>query len=61
VGGVHYENSGLLTLLQMWTALEPAIRKHNAQVLVGQQQAFIEPWIIVASNRYRSGAGDEPT
>lgn len=59
VDGGYYENSGLLTLVQMWEALEPAIVRHNATVAeIGG--VFVEPWIVFAPNGYRSTAGAKP-
>jgi hypothetical protein len=51
VDGGYYENSGLLTLVQIWTAVEPLVREYNRTV---GSSAPIAPWIVVADNAYRS-------
>lgn len=56
VDGGYYENSGLFSLLQIWSEIEPEVKAHNARVATGEAEGFIEPWIILASNGYRSSA-----
>jgi hypothetical protein len=53
VDGGYYENSGLLTLLEIWGALEPMVRAYNQAAGAGSP---IAPWIVVADNHYRSDA-----
>jgi hypothetical protein len=53
VDGGYYENSGLLTLLQMWQSLEPWVRAYNETPGIGSR---IAPWIVVADNHYRNTA-----
>jgi hypothetical protein len=51
VDGGYYENSGILSLLQMWRAIEPLVRRQNA---TGTRR--IVPWLVVIDNHYRSKA-----
>ncbi len=60
VDGGYYENSGLLTVLQMWIDLAPAVQRHNLLADAGMESAFIEPWIVVVPNGYRSSALVKP-
>jgi hypothetical protein len=53
VDGGYYENTGLLTLLQMWTALEPLVRAHNQEP---DTKSPIVPWVLIIDNHYRSVA-----
>ena len=52
VDGGYYENSGILTLLQVWRAVEPLVRQANAAP--GARR--IVPWLVVMDNHYRSAA-----
>jgi hypothetical protein len=58
VDGGYYENSGLLTLLQMWGEIEDSVREHNQAVSATNKDPLgnteIEPWIVVIDNHYRS-------
>jgi hypothetical protein len=50
VDGGYYENSGLLSLLQLWTAVAPL-----AESCTGcPQGTMVEPWIVLLDNHYRS-------
>jgi hypothetical protein len=53
VDGGYYENSGLLTLLQAWSAIERRVRAHNDSAPGGVRVA---PWLVVVDNGYRSSA-----
>jgi hypothetical protein len=52
VDGGYFENSGLLTTLQLWAALEPLVREHNQS----KDAVQIVPYIVIADNHYRSTA-----
>ncbi len=52
VDGGYIENTGLLTLLQLWQVLKPMVEKHNAET----DAVKVVPWIVVADNHYRSNA-----
>jgi hypothetical protein len=52
VDGGYFENSGILTLLQLWRAVEPLVRRENAAP--GARR--IVPWLVVIDNHYRSAA-----
>jgi hypothetical protein len=52
VDGGYIENTGLLTLLQLWQVLKPMIESHNAEA----GAVKVVPWIVVADNHYRSNA-----
>ena len=54
VDGGYYENTGLLTLLQLWSEVEPLVRQKNREAADGHPK--IVPWIIVIDNHYRSAA-----
>jgi len=54
VDGGYYENSGLLTLLQIWAAIDPLVREHNQSTRANDHP--ISPWIVVVDNHYRSNA-----
>jgi hypothetical protein len=54
VDGGYYENSGLLTLLQIWSAVAPKVQRYNQDSLGHKHR--IEPWIVVADNQYRGAA-----
>jgi hypothetical protein len=56
VDGGYYENSGLLSLLQIWGALEPLVAAHNAS----SPPWKIVPWIVLIDNHYRSKARAAP-
>lgn len=45
VDGGYFENTGLLTLLQLWAEVEPLV-----------DPATVDPWIVLADNGYRSAA-----
>lgn len=53
VDGGYYENSGLMTLLQLWAAVEPFVQSHNAAT--GDKPQIV-PWILILDNHYRSVA-----
>ena len=55
VDGGYVENSGLLTLLQVWEEIEPSVEDYNDTANVR-----VEPWVIVLDNHYRSVAGGAP-
>jgi hypothetical protein len=57
VDGGYFENSGLLTLLQMWHAIEPRVLELNAD---SARPRRIVPWVIVADNHYRDRADAPP-
>ena len=59
VDGGYFENSGLLTLLQIWYAVAPSVRAHNSRP--GQARRRIVPWIVVADNHYRDRADAAPS
>ncbi len=52
VDGGYAENTGLLTLLQIWEQLEPHVRAHNAR----PGAVEVQPWIVLLDNHYRSTA-----
>jgi hypothetical protein len=52
VDGGYFENSGILTLLQLWRAVEPLVRQKNAE----PNARRIVPWLVVTDNHYRSAA-----
>jgi len=54
VDGGYYENSGILTLLQLWSEVEPLVRRSNRAA--SQSRPIIVPWIVVVDNHYRSAA-----
>jgi hypothetical protein len=66
VDGGYYENSGLLTLVQMWDALSPMVDAHNDGLLPGEAPGTsalgtpIRPWIVLLDNHYRSSAISAP-
>ena len=52
VDGGYYDDSGLLSLLQLWSRVESL-----AQTCKGCPAGIVvEPWFIVLDNRYRSRA-----
>jgi hypothetical protein len=57
VDGGYYENSGLLSLLQIWGALEPLVAARNAAAASSWR---IVPSIVLADNHYRSMARAAP-
>jgi len=57
VDGGYYENSGLLTLLQIWQAIAPKVLRHNQDSQ--SSRSPIEPWIVLVDNQYR-GAAEAP-
>jgi hypothetical protein len=54
VDGGYFENSGLLTVLQIWQEIEPQVREHNRSAANARRR--IVPWIVVADNHYREQA-----
>lgn len=67
VDGGYYENSGLLTLLQVWQGVEARVRAHNASLEVGDggtEDALrarpIQPWFVVVDNHYTPEATTAP-
>ncbi|HEV2755978.1 MAG TPA: hypothetical protein VG318_09410 [Actinomycetota bacterium] len=56
VDGGYYENSGLLTLLQLWEGLEEYVADYNEAT----PEAPVEPWFLVADNHYRALAKRTP-
>jgi hypothetical protein len=66
VDGGYYENSGLLSLLQIWVAIEPRVRWHNETVYAQRRKhatqpmpssmQLVVPWIVIVDNHYRSKA-----
>ena len=56
IDGGYYENSGLLTVLQLRDALDPLIREHNRT----SPDKQVDPWIVLADNHYRSSATTPP-
>ncbi len=54
--GGYYENSGLLTLLQLWEGVEPAVERHNATA----GAVRVQPWVVVLDNHYRGRAAPAP-
>jgi hypothetical protein len=58
VDGGYYENSGLLTLLQMWRAVEPLVRQENVNGVSRPRR--IVPWLVLIDNHYRSAASAAP-
>jgi hypothetical protein len=54
VDGGYYENSGLLTLLQIWAATRPKVVHYNRNSV--NREHPIEPWIVVIDNQYRGTA-----
>ena len=57
VDGGYFENSGLMTLLQIWESIEPKVREHSND---STRRGRIVPWILVADNHYREKA-DAPS
>ncbi len=67
VDGGYYENSGLLTVVQIWEELALLVDVHNAGLEGGPAPggsssltAPIEPWIILLDNHYRTSAISAP-
>jgi hypothetical protein len=58
VDGGYYEGSGLLTLIQIWLAVEQMVQDHNLDSTAATR---IVPWIVVADNHYRSFRTAGPT
>jgi hypothetical protein len=50
VDGGYFENSGLMTLLQIWDAVELLVADHNRT----QPNRRIVPWVVIVDNHYRS-------
>ena len=48
-GGV-YENTGLLSALSLWSAVEPLVAEHNRTQGVGG--TYVEPWLLMLSSGY---------
>jgi hypothetical protein len=49
------ENSGLATILDLWSALEPTVAAHNADVLAqgaGEDGVLVVPFLVVVDNHY---------
>ena len=76
VDGGYLENTGILTLAQVWDAVEAPVTRCNAAAGQGQSiegcpsdaagPLWIEPWFIMMENHYRSAvaappSGDRPT
>jgi hypothetical protein len=59
VDGGYYENSGLLTLLEVWDAIETTVTAHNGFV-ARHGGSFIEPWFVLVDNHYASQAAVKP-
>ncbi|MDQ3982268.1 MAG: hypothetical protein M3271_06255, partial [Actinomycetota bacterium] len=55
VDGGYYENSGLLSLLQIWEGVEDDVRAYNATARLP-----IEPWFLLVDNHYRAAAKKVP-
>jgi hypothetical protein len=63
VDGGYYENSGLLTLVQMWDALAPVVDAYNEGELppgAAPVGSTVQPWIVLLDNHYRSSAISAP-
>lgn len=56
VDGGYYENSGLLTLLQLWDGLDDEVAEYNA----GDPANPVEPWFVLVDNHYRATAKKVP-
>jgi hypothetical protein len=64
VDGGYLENTGILTLLQVWDVLKPRVLECNRSVASGVPEAgcpadslgpiLIEPWFVMLENHYRS-------
>lgn len=52
VDGGLFENSGLLSLLQVWGAVSPEVTRYNEEGIA----PMIEPWFVVLDSGYRSPA-----
>lgn len=52
VDGGYYENSGLLTLIQIWARLEPYVREYNRS----HTSQPIAVWMMSVDNAYRDSA-----
>ena len=71
VDGGYLENTGILTLAQVWDAVEGPVTRCNAAASLGEpaegcpsDQAgplWIEPWFIMMENHYRSAVGAPPS
>lgn len=55
--GGYYENSGLLSLLQIWEGLQASVQANNSPT---SGAVPVQPWIVVLDNHYRSTAGPAP-
>lgn len=56
VDGGYYENSGLLTSLQLWAALDEEVAGHNE----GNPANPVQPWFVLVDNHYRATAKKVP-
>ena len=52
VDGGYAENSGLLSLLQLWEGLQPMVDQHNAS----DPDTVVVPWFVVLDNHYTGSA-----
>jgi hypothetical protein len=53
VDGGYYEGSGILSAIEIFIQLEPAIRAHNESA--GDGDICVEPWFVVLASGYRAG------
>jgi hypothetical protein len=56
VDGGYADNTGLLTLLQLWEQLEPIVAVQNAGMSERYPDVRVKPWIILVDNHFTSGA-----
>lgn len=60
VDGGYFENSGLLTLVQLWDRVEPMVAHYNSTASGTPESPIIEPWIVLLENHYSSVAAAAP-
>ncbi|GAB3250930.1 hypothetical protein [Nocardioides dilutus] len=72
VDGGYLENTGILTLLQVWDAVKPRVLRCNVAVTSGSgpsagcprdaegKALLVEPWFVMLENHYRSRVNPPP-
>ena len=71
VDGGYLENTGILTLAQIWDSVEGPVTRCNAAASAGEEiegcpsdadgPLWIEPWFLMLENHYRSAVAAPPS
>ncbi|MFE5861675.1 hypothetical protein ACFQ77_14125 [Streptomyces virginiae] len=58
IDGGYLENSGIAALLELWSAVEPAVAAHNqgARKTEGKDQPYVAPVLVFLDNHYSLNA-----